>query len=45
MSLFTRDDAWHMPFIIAGVACIAGAVISTAIRPPKPKTAAVRAEA
>ena len=33
-------DAWKMPFIIAGVACLAGAVISAAVRPPRPKAKA-----
>ena len=37
-------DAWKMPFIIAGVACLAGAVISATVRPPKAKPAVVPAK-
>lgn len=37
-------DAWKVPFLIAGVACLAGAVISAAVRPPKPKAAVVPAK-
>lgn len=28
-------DAWHMPFLIAGVACLAGAAIALVLRPPR----------
>ena len=37
-------DAWKMPFIIAGVACLAGAVISATVRPPKAKPVTVPAK-
>ncbi len=32
-------DAWHTPFIIAGVACLLGAVITFMSRPPRHRTA------
>ena len=33
-------DAWMMPFIIAGVACLIAAVIGLTLRQPKPEDAA-----
>ena len=33
-------DAWFPAFIIAGIACLVGAAIGLALRPPKAKTAA-----
>ena len=40
-----RRRAWNMPFIIAGVACIVGALISASVRPPRAKAAVAPARA
>jgi len=37
--------AWKTPFIIAGIACLVGAVLAATVRPPKPSEEAVAAEA